>query len=194
MVIINTYVDLKDKIIFTGGNTVVTSSNDAAEIFSSLLELIPERDPKIFFAFDNQQVLEIANKPDTIFSFIYNQDNTENPIAGGILWRPQNNDPECLQQEHEGGDIDLECGTYLQIDNTVVVPEYRGYGLQRDVIIAIYAYLNEQLENYEDIVATVSPDNPASLINLLRCGFRKGRLVKRHGSNERYVLLNRRSE
>lgn len=158
---------------------VVLGKAELQDEFIDLLAQIPERDPATFFAFTPDQIRLIFSKPETLCALIYGDGE---PVAGGIRWRPMPEDPEEITCEHEGGDIGLVAGTYLQLDNTVVIPARRGAGLQGTVIRALTDDVNEL------VVATVSPDNPASEKTLLKCGFEIRKLVSRHGDNKRYIV------
>ncbi len=133
-----------------------------------------------FFAFDDDVVAKVFSKPETICSLIF---DGEAPVAGGFIWKPASDDVVCLRNEHEGVDIGLKAGCYLQLDNTVVLPGYRGNNLQRTVV-------SNLLSDVElPVVATVAPSNAASLKTLEDCGFRIQRTVERRGGFQRHVML-----
>lgn len=155
---------------------------EVLEAFCNLLERIPERDPRTFFAFEPAVVTEIFASGETICSLAF-ADGEVSPIAGGFIWGPSASDPDELKAEHEGGDVGFVPGTYLQIDNTIVDPTHRGQRLQAHII----EHLVEGAT--EPIVATVSPENPASLKNLLSCGFEIRKTVERHGGFKRHVIV-----
>lgn len=93
-------------------------------------------------------------------------------------------DSSYVHAEHEGADIGLEAGSYLQLDNTVVLPEYRGNGFQKVII-------EKLLEGIDvPVVATVAPSNIASFKTLERCGLRIERTVERRGGFQRHVMLS----
>lgn len=133
-----------------------------------------------FFAFDDDVIAEIFAKPDTRCSFVLDD---ELVVAGGFIWKPEADDPPNVRAEHEGVDIGLKAGEYLQLDNTVVLPEYRGSGLQRVVIEALVKGVNIP------IVATVAPSNIASFKTLERCGLEVCRTLERRGGYRRHVML-----
>lgn len=158
----------------TGGDEAILKQ------FLELLSKIPERDPTTFFAFDDDVIAEIFAKPDTRCSFVFDDDVA---VAGGFIWRPETGDPPNVCAEHEGADIGLKAGEYLQLDNTVVLPEYRGCGLQKIVIEAL-------IEDVDiPIVATVAPSNTASFKTLERCGLEVRRTLERRGGYRRHVML-----
>lgn len=148
--------------------------------FLELLSRIPEHDPSIFFAFNKDIVQEIFDKSDTVCTLVY--DNNI-PIAGGFIWRPSDKDSPALKAEHEGDIIGLPTDSYLQLDDTVVDPKYRGQKLQRFVIESLLKIAKLP------VVAIVSPTNPKSIANLEHCGFKIQKTVKWHGDYMRHVMI-----
>ncbi len=105
------------------------------------------------------------------------------PVAGGFAWHPSADDDELIRVEHEGAEAGFEAGSYLQLDNTVVIPSHRGNGLQAVLVEALLQGVDETA------VATVSPKNPASYKTLVKCGFEVRELVNRHGEYQRYIMV-----
>ncbi|SHI22554.1 L-amino acid N-acyltransferase YncA [Sporobacter termitidis DSM 10068] len=77
----------------------------------------------------------------------------------------------------------LKCVTY---DTTFIAPEYRGYGLQRLFITMKDAIAREL--GAREALATVSPDNAASINNLKASGFELAGEKKMYGGLKRYIL------
>lgn len=105
------------------------------------------------------------------------------PVAGGFAWHPRANDDELIKAEHEGAEAGFEAGSYLQLDNTVVIPSHRDNGLQAVLVESLLQDVDETA------VATVSPKNPASYKTLVKCGFEAHKLVNRHGEYQRYIMV-----
>ena len=82
---------------------------------------------------------------------------------------------------------DLKKVAHLQA--IAVHPNFRGYGLQRELAAAHLQVLESS--GYEHICCTVSPKNPVSLKNLLSCGFRVMALVPKFAGWWRYILYKR---
>lgn len=159
---------------------VLGSSFKIKEDYSNLISKIPECGRETFFAFSKKLLDEIFLKKDTLCCLFYDNDIA---VAGGVLWHPEDSDSLELKREHEGSGIDLEVGTYLQLDNTIVLPEYRGRKLQQRVVSSLIK------DKTLPVVATASPKNIISCNNLLFCGMKKERLVLRHENIERFVFL-----
>lgn len=77
----------------------------------------------------------------------------------------------------------LKSVTY---DTTFIHPEYKGYGLQRLFISLKDAIAKELGAN--EALATVSPDNMASLNNLLASGFVIADEKRMYGSFTRFIM------
>lgn len=164
--------------------TISPATTSSYEAFKELLGTIPERDPKTFFAFSEEVLEEIFEKPDTWCVLVYKEASKEaSPIAGGFIWRPADDDSDVVKEEHEGGDIGFKPGEYLQLDNTVVHPDFRGRNMQANIIMKLIESI------HMPAVATVAPSNKASLNNLEKCGFKIQKTVKRHDDYERHVML-----
>jgi ribosomal protein S18 acetylase RimI-like enzyme len=107
----------------------------------------------------------------------------DKPIACGFVWFPKNHE-EGLAKEL---DIVSQIDDYAQIDNTVVLPEYRGKGLQSNMI----KLLNQSAIDLGAtlLVATVSPFNKYSANNLSKNGFKVVKTIKIHGDFLRDVIV-----
>lgn len=88
-----------------------------------------------------------------------------------------------LSSENLGRDINLqekELGGVAHLQAAAVHPANRGHGLQRKLILAHLAVVEEM--GYDHACCTVSPKNPVSLGNYLSCGLAiEGLCPKKHG-------------
>lgn len=88
-----------------------------------------------------------------------------------------------LSSENLGRDINLqekELGGVAHLQAAAVHPAHRGHGLQRRLILAHLAVIEEM--GYDHACCTVSPKNPVSLGNYLSCGLAiEGLCPKKHG-------------
>lgn len=93
---------------------------------------------------------------------------------------------ECdnLGRDIELSEEDLRKVAHLQV--TVVHPAYRGNSLQRRMARQHLKVLKEM--GYEHILCTISPKNPASLRNLLQCGFVIKGLKRKFNGWWRYIM------
>ena len=91
-----------------------------------------------------------------------------------------------------GYDLGMTAEEVVQVghvDTVLVVPDYRGYGLQ--------GKLMQELEriaidgNTPVLCATASPANPFSVDNFLKLGYEIGTRKLKYGGMDRYVLIKR---
>lgn len=73
------------------------------------------------------------------------------------------------------------------LDTIVVDAEYRGLGLQRELIRCCVAYAREKMPGCK-VLATVAPDNIYSLRNVQAEGFEILARKEKYGGKERYIL------
>lgn len=76
------------------------------------------------------------------------------------------------------------CAT---LDTIVVDPNYRGMGLQRELIRRCVSYAREKDPRCQ-VLATVAPDNIYSLRNVQAEGFEILARREKYGGKERYIL------
>lgn len=98
-------------------------------------------------------------------------------------------------ETHMGKYVDLNKEEYKKtayMDSIAVLPEYRGNGLQKKLLA--YAERFQGLEEYEHLMATVSPKNPNSLDNFLSMGYKKICKDIKYGGLERYILYKEKKQ
>lgn len=98
------------------------------------------------------------------------------------------------KETHMGKYVDLNKEEYKKtayMDSIAVLPEYRGNGFQRELLV--YAERFQELKEYEHLMATVSPKNPNSLNNFLSMGYKKICKDIKYGGLERYILYKEKS-
>lgn len=93
-------------------------------------------------------------------------------------------------QDHNLGlDIGLppaRLNSAAHMDTVAVLPEYRGMRLQKALLEQGEDYMKQL--GYTDFLATVHPDNSASLNNFLRCGYRVKETKLKYGGFLRHIL------
>ncbi|MBQ8816512.1 MAG: GNAT family N-acetyltransferase [Lachnospiraceae bacterium] len=96
------------------------------------------------------------------------------------------------------GVTERNLGTYLQMpgtelelvahmDSVVILPEYRGHGLQCRFIEAAEAIIERETD-YRILLATVHPDNRYSLRNVVDKGYQVAAEIVKSGVYRRYIL------
>ena len=95
-----------------------------------------------------------------------------------------------LSEDNLGWDVGLsetELPRVCLMETAAVLPEHRGHGLERRML----AYAEEQLAGsaFRYLMATISPDNPASLRSAERCGYRIMTTKEKYGGHLRHILM-----
>lgn len=91
-----------------------------------------------------------------------------------------------------GYDIGLsehEVSQVLMVDSMAVLPEFRGQGLQRR-FLAVGEEIGVQ-RGYRIFIATVDPRNSYSLLNFVRSGYKRVKIVSAYGGKPREILVKR---
>ena len=93
--------------------------------------------------------------------------NEKGEIVGGFLFRFPGN-----AQDNLGRDIGLSeevLDRVVHMESVAVLPEYRGHHLQEKMLY--YAEKLIDKNKYSYLLATVSPNNPASYLSFEKCGY-----------------------
>lgn len=97
-----------------------------------------------------------------------------------------------LSQENLGRDIDLpetELSGVVHMDSAAVLPEYRGYGLQRRLMQAAEAEARRR--GYRYLMCTIHPDNNYSKNNVLEQGYHIAATKEKYGGYIRNILIKK---
>lgn len=83
-------------------------------------------------------------------------------------------------------------GSCADIDGVIVLPEYRGYGLQKKLV----KYLEEMAKEkeIENLIAEVTFGNSYSLNNLKELGYEEKTWYQKDEKIKRYILLKKLKE
>lgn len=109
-------------------------------------------------------------------------------LAGYFIFRF----PKPDEDGHLGDYLTLSTEQKKQVvymDSAGVFPKYRGQGLQGKLLRKGEALLKET--SYTTALATVSPENPASLHTLLKNGFEIITTAEKYGGLMRHVLYKK---
>ena len=74
------------------------------------------------------------------------------------------------------------------MESAAVLPEFRGQGLQKQLMSEAEAFLPSGISY---AMATVSPQNPASLNSMLRLGYTIEKTMQKYGGLERHIMVKR---
>lgn len=90
-----------------------------------------------------------------------------------------------LEVCNSAGLTDDEISKTLMFETCQVLPKYRGNGIQVRLCKEVYKNIRE---GYKYILATVHPDNIASLKSLQKLGFRIYKEAELYGGLKRYIM------
>ena len=143
----------------------VASKEDVKKIYSLMQKVYNELEDKTLFVLDP---LEYVKTQLTKEGFgVIACDKEERIVAVFIIRYPD------LAEDNLGRDIGLKDGQLKEVvhmESVVVLPEYRGRGLQLKMLQ--YAEKLIDTKNYKYFMATVSPDNPASYQSFEKNGYK----------------------
>ena len=84
---------------------------------------------------------------------------------------------------------EAELDRVALMDVAAVLPEHRGHGLERRMLL----WAEEQLPaRFDRLMCTVSPANPASLHSIERSGYRAVLTKEKYGGHLRHIMLKER--
>ena len=157
------------------------SRKDAKDIHEVMKRVHAQMDRKDLYVVDDLPYIEECTKN---HGMVYKAVDLDGSIVGFlIVYVPQEEDG------HMGKYVNMEKEEYHKtayMDSIAVLPEYRGYELQKKLLS--YAEEQEEMRMYRHLFATVSPDNPYSLHNFLSMGYEIVCRDRKYGGLERYIL------
>ncbi len=162
----------------------VAVDEDAREIYDIMKEVYNKLKNKEIYVCDDLNYVknQISNN-----GFAVVAKNKDGKIIGSFIFRFPGNSKDNL-----GRDIGLEESEMCKVvhmESTVVLPEYRGNGLQLKMLK--YAENLIDKHNYKYFMATVSPDNPASYKSFEKNGYKLIiEKIKYNGLKRRIYLKN----
>ena len=89
-----------------------------------------------------------------------------------------------------GKDIELSDEEQLHVahmESAAVLPEYRGNHLQEKMLTYAEDFIDKK--QYRYLMATVSPDNPASYLTFEKCGYQLIKTKEKYGGLSRRIYL-----
>lgn len=95
-----------------------------------------------------------------------------------------------LAEENLGWDLGFEKEALLQtahMDTVVVLPAYRGHGLQGQLMQKAEADLTQA--GYRYLLCTIHPDNQYSMNHALKLGYKVVKSTRKYGGLPRNILL-----
>lgn len=156
--------------------------NDAELLASSMKEIRSNMEDPSMYVIDIAE--DIRHYIDGIHGFALLA-LEENTLAGYFIFRfPDIDEPEHLGDYLQLTDAEKKHVVYM--DSAGVFPEFRGQGLQGKLLRAGEELLKGT--KYTIALATVSPNNPASLHTLLKDEFKILTTAEKYGGLIRHIL------
>lgn len=163
--------------------TLTTASLEQTDAIYSLMQDVHDRmDNKTLYVCDDLEFVK-AHIKDSGFTVIACNEASE-IVACFIVRFPG------LEEDNLGRDIGLEGEELNQVahmESAVVLPEYRGRGLQ----LAMLQYAEEMIDKskYKYLMATVSPDNLWSYHSLEKNGYKLKLTKEKYGGLIRRIYM-----
>ena len=160
----------------------LASIEHAAQIYGVMKQVYEQLEDKTLYVCDS---FEYVKAHITEEGFIVIACSEEEKIVGSFIVRYPG-----LNEDNLGRDIGLKEEQLLQVvhmESVVVLPEYRGRGLQ----LAMLNFAEEQIdkEKYNYLMATVSPDNPWSYRSFEQKGYELKLTKNKYEGLERRIYL-----
>lgn len=143
----------------------LAAKEDITEIYKLMKTVYEGLDNKSLYVCDD---LEYVKTHISGEGFAVKACNNDGEIVGSFIFRY----PE-MQEDNLGRDIGLEERELLKVvhmESVVVLPEYRGRGLQNAMLRYAEELINKN--QYKYFMATVSPNNPASYKSFEKNGYK----------------------
>ena len=160
----------------------LAAKKDVPEIYALMKTVYEGLDDRSLYVCDD---IEYVKKHINSKGFIVKSCNDDGKIVGSFIFRYPG-----MQEDNLGRDIGLaegELPKVVHMDSAVVLPEYRGHGLQS----AMLSYAEKLIDKkqYSYFMATVSPNNPASYKSLEKNGYHLVLTKEKYGGLIRRIYL-----
>ena len=141
----------------------VAEAKDAQKIHNLMVEVYEQLENKSLYVCDDLAFVKrhISHEGFTVVAC-----TKEGKIVGSLILRIPD------EEDNLGKDIGFseeECQSVIHVESAVVAPLYRGNALQRRMLQIAEAMIDRVKYSY--LMATVSPDNPASYKTLESLGY-----------------------
>lgn len=159
----------------------IAKQTDVPEIYDVMNTVHNNIDSKEYYYADN---IDFIKRHISKNGFIIAACTAEKIIGFLIIRFPKNDD------DNLGIDIGMlsdELNYVAHMESAAVLPNYRGYGLQKKLIEKAEIILKNQ--GYKFFMATIHPQNYVSLNNLQELGYKIEMTKKKYGGINRHILL-----
>ncbi|MBQ9928842.1 MAG: GNAT family N-acetyltransferase [Lachnospiraceae bacterium] len=156
------------------------TSSDAASVYNIMAQAANAQMDKTLFICDDFNFVSrhISEEGFTVVAC-----NEESKVIASLIIRYP-----MSAEDNLGRDIGLNYAALLRVahmESAVVLPCYRGMGLQRQLLLFAESVIDKN--KYQYLLATVSPDNPASYRSFERCGYTHVMTKEKYGGLQRRI-------
>lgn len=153
---------------------------DAEEIYNVMVQAAEALEDKTLFVCDD---LEYVREQIEQSGFAVVACKADGEIVGSFLFRYPD-----LAEDNLGRDVGLSDSKLMQVvhmESAVVLSEYRGNHLQEKMLQFGESVIDK--EKYHYLMATVSPDNPASYLTVEKNGYELMMTKEKYGGLMRRI-------
>lgn len=161
----------------------IAEEKEAQEIYDLMVKVYEQLENKSLYVCDDLAFVKrhISHEGFTIIAC-----TKEKEIVGSLIFRI----PDA--EDNLGKDIGFseeDCQKVIHVESAVVTPEYRGYALQRRMLQEAESLIDRAKYSY--LMATVSPENPASYKTLEKLGYELVLTKKKYGGLMRRIYIKK---
>ena len=166
---------MQEKLVIGKNIKIVTvDSEDINKLIIFQKEIIDNMPNKEWFVpLTKEEFLTPINGKDNAYFLIYDE-----KVIGLLVLTC--NIPDVLEE------YQLPSNNYMLIDSIMVKDEYRGYGLQRQMLE--FAYERAIELKMDGLVATIHPDNKYSLDNFIKQNYELLHVLTIHGGKRNIMI------
>lgn len=161
-------------------------ADDVDRIYELMKKVYEQLEDKSIYVCDDREFVLAHIKAEGFIVIACDECNEKNSIAGCLIVRY----PE--ESDNLGYDIELpenKLKEVVHMESAVVAEKYRGMGLQKKMLEYAQGMIDRKSFHY--LMATVSPDNPASYHTLEKCGYRMMMQKEKYGGLIRRIYMKK---
>lgn len=154
---------------------------DADIIYGCMISVYNSLDDKSIFVCEN---IEYVRRNITEHGFAVVAETDSGRMAGAFVFEYPGQEINNLGRDI--GLLESELDKVVHMDTVVVLPEYRGYGLQERMLVFAENMINK--DKYRYYMATAAPCNAPSVNTFIKCGYRIVKVTEKYKGLTRAIL------
>lgn len=155
---------------------------DADMIYECMISVYNSLDDKSMFVCED---IEYVRRNITEHGFAVVAETDSGRTAGAFVFEYPGQ--ELINLGRDIGLLESEFDKVVHMDTVVVLPEYRGHGLQERMLVFAENMINK--DKYKYYMATAAPYNSPSVNTFIKCGYRIVKVTEKYGGLTRAILL-----